>query len=287
MSLKVYIDGQLIDKEHAKLSVYDHGLLYGDGVFEGIRVYNRRVFLHAEHIDRLYESALAIRLTIPLSKAEMMAAVEQTVAANGLVDGYVRLVVTRGAGSLGLDIRKTSHPQVIVIADTITLYPEEFYRDGLAIITASTLRNHPGALSPRIKSLNYLNNILAKIEAIDAGCQEALMLNHKGEVAECTGDNIFIVKKGVLKTPSTEAGILEGITRNAAIGLARDAGISVQEVPLLRHDVFTADECFLTGTAAEVIPVVKLDGRLIGDGKPGPVTQDLRTRFQRLARGEA
>jgi branched-chain amino acid aminotransferase len=287
MALKVYIDGKLIDKDDARVSVYDHGVLYGDGVFEGIRVYNRKVFLHAEHIDRLYESALAIRLTIPLSKAEMTAAVEKTVAANGLVDGYVRLVVTRGAGSLGLDIRKTSHPQVIVIADTITLYPEEFYRDGLAIITASTLRNHPGALSPRIKSLNYLNNILAKIEATDAGCQEALMLNHKGEVAECTGDNIFIVKKGVLKTPSTEAGILEGITRNAVIGLAKQAGITVQEIPLLRHDIFTADECFLTGTAAEVIPCVKLDGRPIGNGKPGPITQDLRARFQRLARGDA
>jgi len=286
MSLKVYIDGQLLDKEHAKISVYDHGVLYGDGVFEGIRVYGGKVFLHEEHIDRLYESALAIRLTIPLSKAEMTRAVEQTVAANGIKDGYVRLVVTRGAGSLGLDIRKTSHPQVVVIADTITLYPEEFYRDGLAIITASTLRNHPGALSPRIKSLNYLNNILAKIEATDAGCQEALMLNHKGEVAECTGDNIFIVKRGVLKTTSTEAGILEGITRNAVIGLAQQANIPVQEIPLLRHDVFTADECFLTGTAAEVIPVVKLDGRPIGDGKPGPITQDLRVRFQHLARGE-
>lgn len=286
MSLKVYLDGQLLDKEQAKLSVYDHGLLYGDGVFEGIRVYSRRVFLLAEHVDRLYESALAIRLEIPLSKAEMTKAVEDTVAANKITDGYVRLVVTRGAGYLGLDIRKTSHPQVIVIADTITLYPEEFYRNGMAIITASTLRNHPGALSPRIKSLNYLNNILAKIEATDAGCQEALMLNHKGEVAECTGDNIFIVKRGVLKTPSTEAGILEGITRNAVIGLARDAGVPVQEVPLLRHDIFAADECFLTGTAAEVIPVVKLDGRQIGDGKPGPVTNDLRARFQKLARGE-
>jgi len=287
MSLKVFIDGQLIDKEHAKISVYDHGLLYGDGVFEGIRVYGGNVFLHDEHIDRLFESALAIRLTIPLNKAEVIKAVEQTVAANKIKDGYVRLVVTRGAGSLGLDIRKTSHPQVIVIADTITLYPEEFYRDGLAIITASTLRNHPGALSPRIKSLNYLNNILAKIEATDAGCQEAIMLNHKGEVAECTGDNIFIIKKGVLKTPSTEAGILEGITRNAVIGLAKKANVPVQEIPLLRHDIFTADECFLTGTAAEVIPVVKLDGRPIGDGKPGKVTNDLRSRFQRLARGEA
>lgn len=285
MSLKVYIDGQLLDKEQARISVYDHGLLYGDGVFEGIRVYNQRVFLLEEHIDRLYESALAIRLEVPLGKAAMVKAVEDTVAANRITDGYVRLVVTRGAGYLGLDIRKTTHPQVIVIADTITLYPEEFYRNGLAIITASTLRNHPGALSPRIKSLNYLNNILAKIEATDAGCQEALMLNHKGEVAECTGDNIFIVKKGVLKTPGTEAGILEGITRNAVIRLAREARVPVQETPLLRHDIFAADECFLTGTAAEVIPVVKLDGRQIGDGKPGPMTQDLRARFQKLARG--
>jgi branched-chain amino acid aminotransferase len=284
MSLKVFIDGQLIDKEHAKVSVYDHGLLYGDGVFEGIRVYGGNVFLHDEHIDRLFESALAIRLTIPLSKAEVIKAVEQTVEANKIKDGYVRLVVTRGAGSLGLDIRKTSHPQLIVIADTITLYPEEFYRDGLAIITASTLRNHPGALSPRIKSLNYLNNILAKIEATDAGCQEAIMLNHKGEVAECTGDNIFIIKKGVLKTPSTEAGILEGITRNAVIGLARKASVPVQECPLLRHDIFTADECFLTGTAAEVIAVVKVDNRTIGNGEPGMMTRDLERRFKEHAR---
>lgn len=287
MSLKVYLDGQLVDKEDAKVSVYDHGLLYGDGVFEGIRVYGSNVFLLKEHIERLYESALAIRLEIPLSPAEMTKAVEETVAANGITDGYVRLVVTRGAGYLGLDIRKTSDPQVVVIADTITLYPEEYYRDGLSIITASTLRNHPGALSPRIKSLNYLNNILAKIEATDAGCQEALMLNHKGEVAECTGDNLFIIKQSVLKTPSTEAGILEGITRNAVMGLARDAGITVKEVPLLRHDIYAADECFLTGTAAEVIPVVRLDGRRIGSGKPGPITQDLRKRFQRLARGDA
>jgi branched-chain amino acid aminotransferase len=285
MSPRVYIDGKLIDKEHASVSVYDHGLLYGDGVFEGIRVYGGKVFLLAEHVDRLYESALAIRLTIPLSKSEMVRAVEDTVKANAIGDGYVRLVVTRGAGYLGLDIRKTSHPMVIVIADTITLYPEEFYRNGLAIITASTIRNHPAALSARIKSLNYLNNILAKIEATDAGCQEALMLNHKGEVAECTGDNIFIVRRGVLKTPPTDAGILEGVTRNVVLKLAREAGLLTQEVTLLRHDIFAADECFLTGTAAEVVPVVILDGREIGTGKPGPVTQDLRGRFQRVVRG--
>lgn len=283
---KVYISGKLVEKEQATVSVFDHGLLYGDGVFEGIRVYGRKVFRLAEHIERLYDCAKSIRLTIPITPAEMAQAVEETVAANGIQDGYVRLMVTRGAGSLGLDIRRTANPQVIVIADTITLYPEEYYEHGLSIITASTMRNHPGALSPRIKSLNYLNNILAKIEATDAGCLEAIMLNHKGEVAECTGDNIFIVHRGVLWTPSTEAGILEGITRNAVIELAREAGIPVREAPMVRHDVYIAEECFLTGTAAEVISVVKVDGREIGNGKPGPVTQDLRQRFQKLTRGE-
>ncbi len=283
---KVYISGKLVEKEQATVSVFDHGLLYGDGVFEGIRVYGRKVFRLAEHIGRLYDCAKSIRLTIPITPAEMTQAVEETVAANDIQDGYVRLMVTRGAGSLGLDIRRTANPQVIVIADTITLYPEEHYEHGLSIITASTMRNHPGALSPRIKSLNYLNNILAKIEATDAGCLEAIMLNHKGEVAECTGDNIFIVHRGVLWTPSTEAGILEGITRNAVIELAREVGIPVREAPMVRHDVYIADECFLTGTAAEVISVVKVDGREIGNGKPGPVTQDLRQRFQKLTRGE-
>ncbi len=287
MSMQVYLAGRLVPRDEAKISVFDHGLLYGDGVFEGIRVYHRRVFLLREHIERLYHSARAIRLTIPLSPDEMTQAVHDTVAANGVVDGYVRLVVTRGAGSLGLDIRKTSQPQVIIIADTITLYPEELYEKGLEIITAPTIRNHPAALSPRIKSLNYLNNILAKIEGTDAGCAEALMLNHKGEVAECTGDNVFIVTGGVLKTPPADAGILEGITRNCVMRLAREAGIPVTEPPLTRYDLFTAEECFLTGTAAEVIPVVKLDGRAIGDGKPGPVTQQLRKRFQEFARNGA
>lgn len=287
MSMQVYLAGRLVPRDEAKISVFDHGLLYGDGVFEGIRVYHRRVFLLREHIERLYHSARAIRLTIPLSPDEMTQAVHDTVAANGVVDGYVRLVVTRGAGSLGLDIRKTSQPQVIIIADTITLYPEELYEKGLEIITAPTIRNHPAALSPRIKSLNYLNNILAKIEGTDAGCAEALMLNHKGEVAECTGDNVFIVSGGVLKTPPADAGILEGITRNCVMRLAREAGIPVTEPPLTRYDLFTAEECFLTGTAAEVIPVVKLDGRTIGDGKPGPVTQQLRKRFQEFARSGA
>lgn len=284
MSQQIYLDGKLVGKEQAVISVYDHGLLYGDGVFEGIRVYSKRVFRLQDHVKRLYESALAIRLVIPLSPDEMAKAVEKTVAANNLVDGYVRLVVTRGAGSLGLDIRKTSHPQVIIIADTISLYPEELYEKGMEIITASTLRNHPGALSPRIKSLNYLNNILAKIEGTDVGAPEALMLNHMGNVAECTGDNIFIVKNGVLKTPSTDAGILDGVTRQVVMELAQAAGIEVREQTLIRHDIYVADECFLTGTAAEVIPVVKLDGRAIGEGTPGPITRKLRTRFQQHVR---
>lgn len=283
---QVYINGKLVDRQQATVSVYDHGLLYGDGVFEGIRVYGGKVFLLKEHIDRLYESARAIRLEIPMTRSDLSAAVKSTVAANKLADGYVRLVITRGAGTLGLDPRKTSDPQVIIIADTISLYPPELYEQGLRLITASTIRNHPQALSARIKSLNYLNNILAKIEGIDADCVEALMLNHKGEVAECTGDNIFIVRKGVLKTPPVDAGVLEGITRNAVLQLAREAGVPVEETTLTRHDIYIADECFLTGTAAEVIAVVSLDGRTIGEGRPGPITRDLLARFQKLTRAE-
>ena len=282
MPNQVYINGQLFPKDDAKVSVYDHGLLYGDGVFEGIRVYGGKVFLLDEHIERVYESAKAIRLEIPMTPVELSNATEETVKANEITDGYVRLVITRGAGSLGLDIRRTSNPQVIIIADTISLYPKELYENGLQLVTASTIRNHPGALSPRIKSLNYLNNILAKIEAIDAGTLEALMLNHKGEVAECTGDNIFIVKRGVLITPPTSAGILEGVTRNSVIELARKAGITVEETEMTRHDIFVADECFLTGTAAEAIPVVGLDGRTIGNGEPGPITQKLLKLFRDL-----
>ena len=287
MALKIFLSGKLVDESDARISVFDHGLLYGDGVFEGIRVYGGRVFLHEQHVDRLYESAKAIRLTIPMSPAEVIAAVEATVKANNLDDGYIRLVVTRGAGSLGLDIRKTSNPQVIVIADTIALYPPETYTKGMHLVTASTIRNHPGALSARIKSLNYLNNIMARIEGTDAGMVEALMLNHKGEVAECTGDNIFIVKNRVLLTPGLDAGILEGITRNAVIDLAKEAGCEVRETSMTRHDLYVADEMFLTGTAAEIVAVVSLDGRKIGSGEPGQMTRDLLERFRELTRSGA
>jgi branched-chain amino acid aminotransferase len=281
---QVYINGKLYDKQDAKISVYDHGLLYGDGVFEGIRVYAGKVFRLRQHIDRLYESARHIQLEIPLSREQMTEAVTSTVKVNGKDNAYIRLIVTRGAGYLGLDPRKTTDPQIIVIVDDISMYPPEMYENGMEIVTAATIRNHPDALSPRVKSLNYLNNILAKIEAIQGGCFEALMLNTRGEIAECTGDNIFVVKAGVLKTPPADAGILEGVTRNAVIEIARAAQIPVNETALTRHDVYTADECFLTGTAAEVIPVVKCDKRIIGTGKPGPITKQLRERFHQLAR---
>ncbi len=284
MPLQIYINGKLYDKEDAKISVYDHGLLYGDGVFEGMRIYSGRVFRMDEHLQRLWNSAKAIWLKIPGSPEEMARAVNQTMRANSIVDGYVRLVVTRGAGTLGIDPNKTSDPQIIIITDSITLYPKEYYEHGLEIVTASTIRNHPAALSPRIKSLNYLNNILAKIEGLQAGCVEALMLNQKGEIAECTGDNIFLVSRGRLLTPPIDAGILEGITRSVVIELAIEAGIAVQEIPLTRHDVYIADECFLTGSAAEIIPVVKLDSRNIGGGNPGPVTQQLIKRFHEVTR---
>lgn len=284
MSLQVYINGRLLPKEDAKISVYDHGLLYGDGVFEGLRSYGGKVFRLQQHLDRLWDSARAIRLEIPLTREEMSKAIYRTLEANQFQDAYIRLVVTRGAGTLGLDPNRCSDPQVIVITDKITLYPEKDYREGLTIVTAATIRNHPAALSPRIKSLNYLNNILAKIEGLQAGCVEALMLNTKGEVAECTGDNIFLVRDRTLLTPPLDAGILEGITRDAVIELAGQAGIPVREVPLTRHDVYIADECFLTGTAAEVIPVVRVDTRTIGDGTPGPITRGLLEQFHKLTR---
>jgi branched-chain amino acid aminotransferase len=286
MSLKIFIDGKLYDKENAKISVYDHGLLYGDGVFEGMRSYGGRVFRLAQHIDRLWDSAKAIWLDIPMTKAEMTKAVNDTLALNEIQDGYVRLIVTRGVGTLGLDPNKCARPGIIIITDHIALYPEELYQKGLEVVTVSVPRNHPAALSPRIKSLNYLNNILAKIEGMQAGCIEALMLNHKGELAECTGDNVFLVHGGRISTPPVDAGILEGITRDAVIELAREAGIEVSEMALTKYDAYVADEIFLTGSAAEVIPVVKLDGRVIGQGKPGPVTRDLTARFKKLARTE-
>ena len=282
---KIWINGKLLAKEDATISVYDHGLLYGDGVFEGLRSYGGQVFRLEQHLERLWNSAKAILLTIPLSRDEIGRAIGETLKANGLEDAYIRLIVTRGAGSLGLDPNRTSNPQVIIITDYITVYPEELYRKGLEIVTASSLRNHPQALSPRIKSLNYLNNILAKIECMQAGCMEALMLNHKGEVAECTADNIFLVRGGAMLTPPTDAGILEGITREAVIELARASGREVREVTIMRHDVYIADEVFLTGTAVEVIGVVKVDSRKIGAGTPGPVTRDLMERFGKLTRG--
>ena len=282
MSPPIYINGKYFSKEDAKISVYDHGLLYGDGVFEGMRTYSNKVFRLGEHIDRLYESARAILLTIPMSKQEMIDAVKKTVELSGLSDSYIRLVVTRGSGSLGLDPNRTSDPQVIIIVDLIALYDRKYYDEGLKIITASTIRNHPAALSPRIKSLNYLNNIMAKLEGLQAGCMEAIMLNHKGEVAECTGDNIFIVKRGQLITPSADSGILEGITRNAILELANTLKIPARETTLTRHDLLVADECFLTGSAAEVIPVVSIDSRPIGDGKVGPTTKQLMIEFKKL-----
>jgi len=284
MSFKVYINGTLYDKDDAKVSVYDHGLLYGDGVFEGMRSYGGNVFRLKQHLERLWNSARAIRLEIPMTLESLADAVNQTLETNEIRDGYVRLIVTRGAGTLSLDPNKTSNPQVIIITDHITLYPDEYYENGLEIITVSTIRNHPAALSPRIKSLNYLNNILAKMEGLQAGCVEALMLNHKGEVAECTGDNLFLIRNDQLYTPPIDAGILEGITRDAVMELARADGRHVQEIPLSRHDIFIADECFLTGSAAEVVPVVKVDSRKIGDGSPGQVTRELMKQFREMTR---
>ena len=284
MALKVWIDGKLIDKDDAKVSVYDHGLLYGDGVFEGIRVYSGRVFRAADHLTRLFDSAKAIRLTIPYTRDEVQAAMEQTIKANNFTDCYIRLVVTRGAGYLGLNPNKCPRATMIVITDTIELYPKEMYEKGMAVITSSVIRNHPNAMSPRIKSLNYLNNILAKIEAIDAGVPEAIMLNQEGNVAECTGDNIFIVRGGTVYTPGTADGILEGITRQVILELCARLNISCVEKTLQRHDLYIADECFLTGSAAEVVPVTKIDGRPIGNGQPGPVTRKIMDAFHRYIR---
>ena len=280
MSLKVYINGELRDKETATISVYDHGLLYGDGVFEGIRAYNGKLFRVREHMDRLFNSAKAIALRVPMTKDQLIEAIYRTLEANGLKNAYVRLVVTRGVGTLGLDPSKCHDPQVIIITDFISLYPKEFYERGLEVVTVPTMRNHHNVLSPKIKSLNYLNNILAKIEAGQAGVVEAIMLNHLGFVAECTGDNIFIVSRGELATPPPEAGILEGITRRVVMELAGRAKIPLAERQLTRFDLYVADECFLTGTAAEIVPVVRIDSREIGDGKPGKITLRLLEMFR-------
>jgi branched-chain amino acid aminotransferase len=293
VSKKIWLNGKLVPAEQAVVSVYDHGLLYGDGVFEGIRCYNGRVFKMATHLTRLEQSAKAIRLRLPYSADELAAAIRQTLEANGQTDGYIRLCVTRGTGTLGLNPFVCEHASAFIIADAITLYPAELYENGLAVITSSVMRNHPAALSPRIKSMNYLNNILAKIEAIDAGVLEAVMLNAQGYVAECTGDNIFIVRREAgmdrphLVTPPLHAGALEGVTRNAVIELAGKAGYAVVQADLTKHDLYTAQEMFLTGTAAEVIPVTKVDGREIADGKPGRITRDLMDAFRNLVANHA
>jgi branched-chain amino acid aminotransferase len=282
----IYLNGKMVPDEEAVISVFDHGLLYGDGVFEGIRAYNGRVFRLVEHIRRLYESAHSIMLTIPLSQEEMIKAVVDTVNANKLRDAYIRLVVTRGVGDLGMDPRKCKTAQVFIIADKITLYPEELYEKGLEVITVATRRNIAEALEPKIKSLNYLNNIHAKIEANRAGVLEALMLTNQGYICEGTGDNIFIYRRGELLTPPAYLGILEGITREAIIELAAREGIPLKEVPFTRHDLYVSEECFLTGTAAEVIPVIEVDQRLIGSGKPGPITKKLIKLFRDLTQSE-
>ena len=283
--MKVYLNGKLVDKKDAKISVFDHGFLYGDGVFEGIRSYNCLVFKLKEHIDRLYESAHSIMLRVPMSKKQLIDAVIKTLQANDLKDGYIRLIVSRGEGDLGLDPRKCKGKEAVVImTDRIALYPKKLYDKGMDIVTVPTIRNICEALNPQIKSLNYLNNILAKLEAINAGSQEALMLDHLGYVAECTGDNIFVVKKGHLYTPPQCMGTLRGITRDAVIDLAKKAKIDTHEHVLTRHELFIAEECFLTGTAAEIVPVAKVDGRLIGDGKPGKVTKKIMQEFKKLTK---
>lgn len=282
--MKIFLDGRYYDERTAKISVFDHGLLYGDGVFEGIRAYHGRVFKLKEHIDRLFCSAKAILLTIPMSHADIMRAVVETCRRNRIRDGYIRLLVTRGVGTLGLNPNRCKRGSVVIIAGKIQLYPPEFYERGMAIITVPTTRNLHSAVNPAIKSLNYLNNILAKIEANNAGCEEAIMLNAEGFVAECTGDNIFIVREGELLTPPLSAGALYGITRRVVMNLALAAGYKVSEPNLTRYDLFNADECFVTGTGAEIVPIVKIDGRIIGRGKPGKVTRKLVTQYHALTK---
>lgn len=281
--LIIYLDGEYVKKSEAKISVFDHGVLYGDGVFEGIRAYNGRIFKCKEHIDRIYAAAKAIMLDIPMTKDEMKEVLLETCRRNNLRDAYIRLVVTRGAGDLGLSPTKCPRPTVFCIAATIELYPPEMYEKGMPVITAAQRRNKATIVDPQIKSLNYLNNILAKIEANRAGVPEAIMLNHDGIVAECTGDNIFIVKDGVIYTPPIHIGILDGITRRTIIDLAKEMGIEVYEKEFTLFNVYNADECFLTGTAAEAIAVTQVDGRVIGDGVAGPITKKLLEAFQAYA----
>jgi branched-chain amino acid aminotransferase len=282
--MRIYINGKLVPESQAKVSVFDHGLLYGDGVFEGIRAYNGRVFMLGEHIDRLFRSAKAIDLAIPMTAEGLSRAVVRTCKANRIKNGYVRLVVTRGVGTLGLNPYVCKKPQVIIIAAGIQLYPRKLYDEGLGIITVGTMRNHAEAVNPRIKSLNYLNNVLAKIEALNSGVMECIMLNPQGYVAEASGDNVFAVRGGTMLTPPTWCGALEGITREVVMDLAPEMGCKVREEVLTRYDLYTADEVFLTGTAAEIIGVTEIDRRRIGDGKPGPLTRELRKRFARLVK---
>lgn len=282
----VYINGKLFKEEEAKISVFDHGLLYGDGVFEGIRAYNSRVFKLNEHLNRLYNSAKFIMLNIPLTKEELTKDVIDTVKAAQLQDAYIRLIVTRGVGDLGLDPRKCLNPSIIIIVDKITLYPKEYYENGLELVTVPTRKNIPEALSPCIKTLNYLNCIMAKIEANNAASHEAIMLNQDGYVAEGTADNIFIVKNNMLITPYLWVGALEGITRDTVMKIGQELGMAVKEAVITRFDLYTANECFLTGTAAEVIPVIKIDHRPIGDGKPGVITSKIMVRFRQLTQTE-
>jgi branched-chain amino acid aminotransferase len=284
MNLKIYIDGTLYEQSEAKISVFDHGVLYGDGVFEGIRFYQDRVFRLDEHMDRLWDSAKAIALDIPLSRTALIDATLETIRQNDLHDGYIRLLVTRGVGSLGLSPDSCRRPSIIIIAATIALYPDSLYEKGLTLATCSVRRIPPAALSPRIKSLNYLNNILAKIEAQQAGAAEGVMLNEQGYVAECTGDNLFVVKNGVISTPPVNAGILAGVTRAVVFELAKKNGIPIKEEDLTRYDILVADECFLTGTAAEVIAAVQMDRRPIGNGRPGSITLKLVEEFRGLTR---
>ncbi|WP_300673591.1 branched-chain-amino-acid transaminase [Desulfoluna sp.] len=284
--MQIYIDGTWVNKEDAKISVFDHGLLYGDGVFEGIRIYGGTIFRLKEHVRRLYDSAKTTLLTIPMDEQEMAALLCDAVARNKKTEGYIRLVITRGVGDLGINPATCPKASVIVIVDDISLYPAEHYKNGIKVITASTRRNSPDAIDPRVKSLNYLNNIMAKLEAQQAGCLEAILLNREGKVAECTGDNIFYIRDGVLITPASDQGALKGITRDAVLEAAKEIGMETRATATTLYDLYTADECFLTGTAAEMIPVTTIDGRSIGDGKPGPATAKVRAAFQALIQKE-